>query len=167
MFIFTILGMQLFSQYKLQNRNQCNDFGLCFITVFQVLTGENWNSLLEDFAEAGASLGGVFLYFLMWIFAGQYILLNLILAVIMEQFGNMEEEEAKQAKERERIRAKVSKALSKTPAATQDEGYEMAMEALGVLDKPEEEYETMQEAEVEQVEETQEPQMQRGLMARG
>jgi len=43
----------------------------------------------------------------------------------------------------------------------------MAMEALGVLDKPEEEYETMQEAEVEQVEETQEPQMQRGLMARG
>jgi hypothetical protein len=54
--------------------------------------------------------------------------------------------------------------LSKTPAAEQDEGYEMAMEALGVLDKPEEEYETMQEAEVE---ETQEPQMQRGLMARG
>jgi hypothetical protein len=98
MFIFTILGMQLFSQYKLQNRNQCDDFGLCFITVFQVLTGENWNSLLEDFAEAGASLGGVFLYFLMWIFAGQYILLNLILAVIMEQFGNMEEEQAKEAK---------------------------------------------------------------------
>ena len=43
----------------------------------------------------------------------------------------------------------------------------MAMEALGVLDKTETEYETMQEAEVEQVEETQEPQMQRGLMARG
>ena len=61
-----------------------------------MLTGENWNSLLEDFAEAGASLGGVFMYFLFWIFAGQYILLNLILAVIMEQFGNMEEEEAKQ-----------------------------------------------------------------------
>lgn len=81
--------------------------------------------------------------------------------------GFEEEEEAKQAKERERIRAKVAASLSKTPAAEQDAGYEMAMEALGVLDKPEEEYETMQEAEVEQVEETQEPQMQRGLMARG
>jgi len=78
--------------------------------------------------------------------------------------GFEQEEEAKQAKERERIRAKVAASLSKTPAAKQDEGYEMAMEALGVLDKPEEEYETMQEAEVE---ETQEPQMQRGLMARG
>ena len=78
--------------------------------------------------------------------------------------GFEQEEEAKQAKERERIRAKVAASLNKTPAAKQDEGYEMAMEALGVLDKPEEEYETMQEAEVE---ETQEPQMQRGLMARG
>ena len=77
--------------------------------------------------------------------------------------GFEEEDETKQAKERERIRAKVAASLSKTPEAKQDEGYEMAMEALGVLDKPEEEYETMQE----QVEETQEPQMQRGLMARG
>ena len=81
--------------------------------------------------------------------------------------GFEETEEAKQAKERERIRAKVAASLSKTPEAKQDEGYEMAMEALGVLDKPETEYESMQEAEVEQVEETQEPQMQRGLMARG
>jgi hypothetical protein len=53
------------------------------------------------------------------------------------------------------------------PEEEQDEGFDMAMEALGVLDKPEEEYETMQEAPEESVMETQEPQMQRGLMARG
>jgi len=90
--------------------------------------------------------------------------------------GFEEEEEAKQAKERERIRAKVAASLSKTPAAKQDEGYEMAMEALGVLDKPEEEYETLQqegetpeeEPMMEEAETTEEaPQMQRGLMARG
>jgi hypothetical protein len=90
--------------------------------------------------------------------------------------GFEEEEEAKQAKERERIRAKVAASLSKTPAAEQDEGYEMAMEALGVLDKPEEEYETLQqegetpeeEPMMEEAETTEEaPQMQRGLMARG
>ena len=90
--------------------------------------------------------------------------------------GFEEEEEAKQAKERERIRAKVAASLSKTPTAKQDEGYEMAMEALGVLDKPEEEYETLQqegetpeeEPMMEEAETTEEaPQMQRGLMARG
>ncbi len=94
--------------------------------------------------------------------------------------GFEEEEEAKQAKERERIRAKVAASLSKTPTAKQDEGYDMAMEALGVLDTPEEEYETLQQEgeapeekpmvkEAEPMEETTQeaPQMQRGLMARG
>ena len=81
--------------------------------------------------------------------------------------GFEEAEADKQEKERERLRAKVAASLKGTPEDKQDEGYEMAMEALGVLDKPEETYETMQEAEVEQQEETQEPQMQRGLMARG
>ena len=73
----------------------------------------------------------------------------------------------KQAREREAIRARVSKALSDTPEDERDKGYDMAMEALGVLDVAQEDYETMQEAPEESVEETQEPQMQRGLMARG
>tara|TARA_R100000781_G_scaffold44412_1_gene30225 strand:- start:992 stop:1558 length:567 start_codon:yes stop_codon:yes gene_type:complete len=73
----------------------------------------------------------------------------------------------KQARERQAIRARVSEALSDTPQEERDAGYDMAMEALGVLDKAEEDYETMQEAPEEPVEETQEPQMQRGLMARG
>ena len=73
----------------------------------------------------------------------------------------------KEAKERESIRARVSKALAEMPEEEQDKGFDMAMDALGVLDKPEEEYETMQEAPEEPVMETQEPQMQRGLMARG
>jgi hypothetical protein len=73
----------------------------------------------------------------------------------------------KQAREREAIRARVSKALSDTPEDERDKGYDMAMEALGVLDVAEEDYETMQESPEESIEETQEPQMQRGLMARG
>ena len=73
----------------------------------------------------------------------------------------------KEVRERESIRARVSKALSEIPEEEQDKGFDMAMEALSVLDKPEEEYETMQEAPEEPVMEKQEPQMQRGLMARG
>jgi len=81
--------------------------------------------------------------------------------------GLDESDAEKQAREREAIRARVSKALSDTPEDERDKGYDMAMEALGVLDIAEEDYETMQEAPEESVEETQEPQMQRGLMARG
>lgn len=89
--------------------------------------------------------------------------------------GFEEDEEAKQAKERERIRAKVAASLKRTPKSEQDAGYEMAMESLGILDKPEAEYETMQQEDEEMpdmeedqvVEIEEEPQMQRGLMARG
>ena len=77
-----------------------------------------------------------------------------------------------EAKKRERIRSRVAAALKTTPEDDKDAGYDMAMEALGVLDKPESEYETMSEeaapveAPMMDQEETTPP-MQSGLMARG
>jgi len=77
-----------------------------------------------------------------------------------------------EAKKRERIRSRVAAALKATPKDDKDAGYDMAMEALGVLDKPESEYETMSEeaapveAPLMDQEETTPP-MQSGLMARG
>lgn len=94
--------------------------------------------------------------------------------------GFEDDEEAKQERQRQIILAKANQMLKDTPEEERDAGYEMAMESLGILDKPESEYETMQEAEdvgmedetpvmgdsmMEQEEEPQ--QMQRGLMARG
>ena len=55
MFIFTLLGMQLFAG-KLTEENfdgekpraHFDNFWWGFVTVFQVLTGENWNEVLFD-----------------------------------------------------------------------------------------------------------------------
>jgi hypothetical protein len=97
MFIFTVLGMQLFAG-KLPDdpRNHCDNFWVCFVTVFQILTGENWNQLIENFLQAHPDTHALFTitYFFGWIFFGQYVLLNLILAVIMEQFGLIEQQSA-------------------------------------------------------------------------
>jgi hypothetical protein len=88
--------------------------------------------------------------------------------------GFEKDEEAAQEKERQYILTKATQMLKGTPKGEQDTGYEMAMESLSVLDKPEAEYETLQEQEeapemegsiMETEEEPQ--QMQRGLMARG
>ena len=96
------------------------------------------------------------------------------------------DEEAQQERERQLILAKASKMLKDTPEGERDAGYEMAMESLGILDKPEAKYETLQDdtqeepsvmedSMVEQEElpvmddsmmEQEEPQ-ERGLMARG
>lgn len=86
--------------------------------------------------------------------------------------GFEKDEEAAQEKERQFILAKATRMLKDTPEGGRDAGYEMAMESLGILDKPEAEYQTMQEETPEMdasiMETEEEPQqMQRGLMARG
>ena len=86
--------------------------------------------------------------------------------------GFEKDEEAEQEKERQFILAKATQMLKETPKGKQDAGYDMAMESLGILDKPEAEYQTMQEETPEMdtsiMETEEEPQqMQRGLMARG
>ena len=92
--------------------------------------------------------------------------------------GFEKDEAAAQEKERQLLLAKASKMLKGTPKEERDAGYEMAMESLGILDKPESEYETMQDVEdadmeeetpemdASMMEQEEEPQ-QRGLMARG
>jgi hypothetical protein len=86
--------------------------------------------------------------------------------------GFEKDEEAAQEKERQFILAKATQMLEKTPKGKQDAGYDMAMESLGILDKPEADYDTMKEETPEMdaslMETEEEPQqMQRGLMARG
>ena len=99
--------------------------------------------------------------------------------------GFEKDEEAAQEKERQFILAKAREMLKSTPKKERDAGYDMAMESLGILDKPEAEYETLQGGETDMeapmmeqeeapvmddsmIETEEEPQqMQRGLMARG
>ena len=51
-FIYTLLGMQLFGgQFNFEDgkpRGNYDAFIIGFLTVFQVLTTENWNSVLYD-----------------------------------------------------------------------------------------------------------------------
>ena len=86
--------------------------------------------------------------------------------------GFEKDEEAAQEKERQFILAKAREMLKSTPKKERDAGYDMAMESLGILDKPESEYDSMQEEapvmDDSMIETEEEPQqMQRGLMARG
>ncbi len=86
--------------------------------------------------------------------------------------GFEKDEEAAQEKERQFILSKAREMLKSTPKEERDAGYDMAMKSLGILDKPESEYDSMQEEapvmDDSMIETEEEPQqMQRGLMARG
>merc|ERR1711988_501178 len=56
LFIFTVLGMQLFGRYKLNGdyneHNSFQNFWVAALTLFRFLTGENWNGVLHSMTHA-------------------------------------------------------------------------------------------------------------------
>ena len=69
---------------------------MAFITVFQVLTMENWQQVL--YTSMGLAEGSmifktiVSMYYISWIFIGNFILLNLFLAILIDSFGEADAE---------------------------------------------------------------------------
>ena len=83
------------------DKSNFDTFGDAFLVMFQILTGENWNNPLYDVMSAMPSLKeGLFGTLIAFIFMSltysilHYIILNLIVAVILENF-ELEEEEKK------------------------------------------------------------------------
>ncbi|XP_029601867.1 voltage-dependent L-type calcium channel subunit alpha-1C-like, partial [Salmo trutta] len=86
--IFSLLGMQLFGgkfNFDETRRSTFDNFPQSLLTVFQILTGEDWNSVMYDgiMAYGGASFPGmlVCIYFIILFICGNYILLNVFLAI--------------------------------------------------------------------------------------
>ena len=102
MFIYILLGMQIFAQSKDSSynglkppRNNFKNFLNGFILVFTVLTGENWDSTMFQFARSHGYIA--ILYFISLVIIGVMIFLNLFLAILLENFeeGKDEEDEGK------------------------------------------------------------------------
>lgn len=89
MFIYALLGVQFFrNKFVDENGNtaRANFDNLYWgsITVFQILTGENWN-IVMGIGYYSVGWGSV-LYFVSLLIIGNYIILNLFLAILLQQF---------------------------------------------------------------------------------
>jgi len=124
-FIFALLGMQIFGGRFLDEESRAtfdNFFQACF-TVFQILTGEDWNVVMYDGIQAYGgikSMGPVAsIYFLILFICGNFILLNVFLAIAVDNLSTDgdeeeggEEEEAQPpqlTEEQMRIKAEATK----------------------------------------------------------
>lgn len=58
---------------------------------------ENWQSVLFDSVASGVNQYFVGLYYMVWIFLGNFILLNLFLAILLDSFLEDDEEEPDEA----------------------------------------------------------------------
>lgn len=110
MLVFAMVGMQFFAnqfcfdpdtglpvgmpgdlcnaQVNEYPRANFDTLGHAIITVFQVLTGENWNSVMYDGKRALGNWAVV--YFMALVVMGNFIVLNLFLAILLGNFEDLD-----------------------------------------------------------------------------
>ncbi|XP_048022435.1 voltage-dependent N-type calcium channel subunit alpha-1B isoform X7 [Megalobrama amblycephala] len=116
--VFALLGMQLFGgQFNFEDETPTTNFDsfpAAIMTVFQILTGEDWNAVMYHGIESqGGVRGGMFssVYFIVLTLFGNYTLLNVFLAIAVDNLANAQEL-TKDEEEQEEA-AKKSMALQK------------------------------------------------------
>ncbi|KAK3797828.1 hypothetical protein RRG08_052427 [Elysia crispata] len=133
--IFALLGMQLFGgRFNFLDsekpRSNFDTIWPSLLTVFQILTGEDWNAVMYDGIRA---YGGVkfpeilvCLYFVVLFIVGNYILLNVFLAIAVDNLADAQsltEIEEEKEEEKERTRS-IRRSKSRSPTKEQEGGEE-------------------------------------------
>lgn len=98
-YVYALLGMQFFAgklkfdennEYDSQNgttsRENFDNIGWAFMTIFKILIGDNWNAVMYDCMRAVGDISAV--YFISLVVCGNIIMLNLFLAVLLGNFDN-------------------------------------------------------------------------------
>ncbi|XP_060853575.1 voltage-dependent calcium channel type A subunit alpha-1 isoform X4 [Rhopalosiphum padi] len=125
--IFALLGMQLFGgQFNFEEGTpptNFNTFPIALLTVFQILTGEDWNEVMYQGIRSQAQTqgGGMIyaLYFIILVLFGNYTLLNVFLAIAVDNLANAQELTAAEEEQEEEDKEKQQQELEKEMEALQ------------------------------------------------
>ena len=93
LFIYTLLGMQLLggNLNTQTSRSNFDSFFQALLASYQVMITENWNSVLQSvFASSSMNNWVGSIYLISWVILGNWILLNLFLAIILHEFTTPE-----------------------------------------------------------------------------
>ncbi|XP_055726021.1 calcium channel, voltage-dependent, L type, alpha 1D subunit, a isoform X6 [Salvelinus fontinalis] len=128
--IFSLLGMQVFGgkfnfDETQTKRSTFDNFPQALLTVFQILTGEDWNAVMYDgiMAYGGPSSSGMIVsfYFIILFICGNYILLNVFLAIAVDNLGDAESLNAPRDKKEEKKEDLVPVEEDEENAAAEEE----------------------------------------------
>ncbi|XP_072537832.1 calcium channel, voltage-dependent, L type, alpha 1S subunit, b isoform X1 [Salminus brasiliensis] len=118
--IFALLGMQVFGgKFNFPDRDiqrsNFDNFPQALISVFQVITGEEWDTIMYNgiMAHGGPSSPGILvsIYFIILYVCGNFILLNVFLAIAVD---NLTEAESLSSAQKEKEEEKARKKLMRT-----------------------------------------------------
>uniref|UniRef100_A0A8C2G3W7 Voltage-dependent T-type calcium channel subunit alpha n=1 Tax=Cyprinus carpio TaxID=7962 RepID=A0A8C2G3W7_CYPCA len=118
-FIFAALGVELFGDLICDELHPCEglgryatfkNFGMAFLLLFRVSTGDNWNGIMKDTLRDCSQDTGICyntvvspIYFVSFVLTAQFVLVNVVIAVLMKHL----EESNKEAKEEAELEAEM------------------------------------------------------------
>lgn len=152
--IFALLGMQFFggkfgagsSGDQPSIRSNFDNFLMSILTSFQILTGEDWNAVMYEGINAHGGVqttlipGLYFFYFFALFVCGNYILLNVFLAIAVDNLADAEsltaakkeKQKEKGEKKKNRLKAlRVFQSKSKKNVTIDDDIYDEDGDGVG------------------------------------
>ncbi|KAL2077946.1 hypothetical protein ACEWY4_025631 [Coilia grayii] len=118
-FIYAALGVELFGDLICDETHPCEglgryatfkNFGMAFLLLFRVSTGDNWNGIMKDTLrdcaqDTGPCYNAVVspIYFVSFVLTAQFVLVNVVIAVLMKHL----EESNKEAKDEAELEAEL------------------------------------------------------------
>ncbi|XP_056626060.1 voltage-dependent T-type calcium channel subunit alpha-1H [Triplophysa dalaica] len=123
-FIYAALGVELFGKLECTEDNPCEglsrhatfqNFGMAFLTLFRVSTGDNWNGIMKDTLRECKNGDKCLsylpllspLYFVTFVLIAQFVLVNVVVAVLMKHL----EESNQDAREDAEMEAEIQQEL--------------------------------------------------------
>ncbi|KAG1938066.1 voltage-dependent T-type calcium channel subunit alpha-1H [Pimephales promelas] len=122
-FIYAALGVELFGKLECTEESPCEglsrhatfqNFGMAFLTLFRISTGDNWNGIMKDTLRECKNDKCLSylpllspLYFVTFVLVAQFVLVNVVVAVLMKHL----EESNKDAREEAEMDAELKEEL--------------------------------------------------------
>ncbi|XP_067830266.1 voltage-dependent T-type calcium channel subunit alpha-1I [Heptranchias perlo] len=139
-FIYAALGVELFGKLVCDADHPCEgmsrhatfeNFGMAFLTLFQVSTGDNWNGIMKDTLrdcsnDDRSCLSNLQLisplYFVSFVLTAQFVLINVVVAVLMKHLDDSNKEAQEDAELDAEIELELARGLHGQPASPSTPG---------------------------------------------
>uniref|UniRef100_A0A183GNG8 Ion_trans domain-containing protein n=1 Tax=Heligmosomoides polygyrus TaxID=6339 RepID=A0A183GNG8_HELPZ len=114
-FIFAALGVELFGKLECSEDHPCDglgehahfkNFGMAFLTLFRIATGDNWNGIMKDAlrddcdsserCETNCCVDPILApcFFVIFVLISQFVLVNVVVAVLMKHLEESNKRDA-------------------------------------------------------------------------
>ncbi|KAM5330468.1 voltage-dependent T-type calcium channel subunit alpha-1H isoform 5-T5 [Glossophaga mutica] len=150
-FIYAALGVELFGRLECSEDNPCeglsrhatfSNFGMAFLTLFRVSTGDNWNGIMKDTLRECARedkhcltyLPAISpIYFVTFVLVAQFVLVNVVVAVLMKHLEESNKEAREDAELDAELELEMAQGSPTCPRPTAPQGPGLGPDAPNVL----------------------------------